>query len=87
MPYITKDRRSHIDCHVDQIINYVDNDGDLNYAITRLLHLFVKKSKLCYHTINIVQGVIDCVGREFYRRVAAPYEDNKINENGDIGIL
>ena len=29
-------------------------------------------------------GVLECCKLEFYRRVAAPYEDIKIEENGDV---
>jgi len=29
-------------------------------------------------------GVLECVKQEFYRRRAVPYEEEKIEENGDI---
>ena len=29
-------------------------------------------------------GVLECAKLELYRRVAAPYEDDKIDENGDV---
>lgn len=31
-----------------------------------------------------IGGAIECAKLEFYRRVAAPYEDKKIAENGDV---
>ena len=30
------------------------------------------------------RGALRCAQMEFYRRVAAPYEDKKIQENGDV---
>jgi hypothetical protein len=29
-------------------------------------------------------GVLENIKQEFYRRAAAPYEDRKINQNGDV---
>lgn len=37
-----------------------------------------------YKHINDVLGVLGAVTAEFYRRVAAPYEDLKIRDNGDV---
>lgn len=31
-----------------------------------------------------ILGVLSCVQQEFYRRVVAPYEDQKCRENGDV---
>ena len=35
-------------------------------------------------TIGDVVNAMECAKLEFYRRVAAPYEDTKIKENGDV---
>jgi hypothetical protein len=37
-----------------------------------------------YRRINEVMGALECAKQEFYRRVAVPYEDKKIKENGDV---
>jgi hypothetical protein len=37
-----------------------------------------------YAEINEVVGVLECCKLELYRRLAAPYEDTKIKENGDV---
>ena len=29
-------------------------------------------------------GVLECAKLELYRRMAAPYEDEKIEDNGDV---
>lgn len=88
MPYITKDKRAEIDKEVDALIeaikknnNNTSLDGVLNYTITRMLvELYEKR----YHDINAAIGVLECAKQEFYRRQAAPYEDVKTNENGDV---
>jgi hypothetical protein len=37
-----------------------------------------------YQQIAEVMGALAATQAEFYRRVAAPYEDRKIEENGDV---
>jgi hypothetical protein len=39
---------------------------------------------LSYQTINDIVGALEGAKLEFYRRVAVPYEDKKIIENGDV---
>jgi hypothetical protein len=34
--------------------------------------------------VNEAIGVLECAKLELYRRVAAPYEDEKIAESGDV---
>lgn len=58
--------------------------GELNYQLTMLIKRYVDEHGLCYVTINDVVGALEGAKIEFYRRVAAPYEDRKISENGDV---
>ena len=37
-----------------------------------------------YSKINAIIGILECIKLELYRRVAAPYEDVKAAENGDV---
>lgn len=85
MPYIQADARPAIDALVDPLIEHLENadDGSVNYAITRILRgVYAKQVR--YERINRAMGVLACVQAEFYRRVAAPYEDQKTRENGDV---
>lgn len=76
MPYIrTEDRHP-------QTRRTPKNPGQLNYAITLLCKEYL--ASIGYNSINEVIGVLECVKQEFYRRVAVPYEDEKIEENGDV---
>ena len=58
--------------------------GQLNYAITCVLKDYIESNGLSYDTINDIVGALEGAKLEFYRRVAAPYEDKKIIENGDV---
>ncbi len=58
--------------------------GELNFQFTELIKLYMATNGLSYSTINNVVGALEGAKLEFYRRVAAPYEDKKIKENGDV---
>ena len=58
--------------------------GELNYLITTLLTDYLLAKGVSYQTINDCLGALSGATLEFYRRVAAPYEDLKIKENGDV---
>ena len=87
MPYIAKDDRPRFDETLDELIKTlkerpVENvDGDINYCVTRILK---EVYPLRYFHLNRAMGVLSCIQQEFYRRVAAPYEDTKIQQNGDV---
>ena len=80
MPYITQDRRAAL-----AEGSAPDNAGELNYLVTRLLDSYlVHQGGVRYARINEVIGVLECAKLEAYRRIAAPYEDIKIEESGDV---
>ena len=87
MPYISQDDRNQLDGTIDELaidLSLMDDTrfaGALNYTITRLL---IKTTQERYASIALAMGTLDCVGREFYRRLVAPYEDKKCAENGDV---
>ena len=57
--------------------------GTLNYIITRLVHWWLGDNPN-YERYNAAIGVLECAKLELYRRKVSPYEDEKINENGDV---
>jgi len=87
MPYILKDRRKEINPLLVELIKEVQKDettaGDLNYAISQIIWN-AYDAKPGYARANSLMGVLQGVQAEFYRRKVAPYEDEKIDENGDI---
>lgn len=58
--------------------------GELNYQISKLLNDFVAMKQLNYATINEAVGALECAKLEFYRRVAADYENLKATQNGEV---
>lgn len=87
MPYIKTEDRLKLDDLIDELANELSCDkngieGNLNYTFTRLIddHL---KNNLNYKNLNAMVGVLECCKQELYRRIAGPYEDTKVEENGD----
>jgi len=58
--------------------------GQLNYLFTTMLSQYLQLNGTSYQTINDIVGALEGAKLEFYRRVAVPYEDQKIKENGDV---
>ena len=70
--------------HKDNISNeeFLDIVGDINYCFSRIVAKLM--GDVSYGKIAMITGVLENIKEEFYRRVASPYEDKKIIENGDI---
>lgn len=77
MPYIKREDRQ-------RAAATPENQGELNYALTLVLTDYMCRKGLRYAHINDCLGALEGAKLEFYRRVAAPYEDAKIEENGDV---
>jgi len=79
MPYITEDARQST-----HMLQYEPrNAGELNFLITTFIRDYYNAMP-CYQSINDIVGALEGAKLEFYRRVAAPYEDTKIIQNGDV---
>ena len=61
-----------------------ETPGELNYELTLKCLKYLEVNGLDYQTINDVVGALEGCKLEFYRRVAVPYENKKIEENGDV---
>jgi hypothetical protein len=116
MPYITQDERKQI-----ALGKPPSTPGQLNYVITRLviessigtlkahiieeILLYSNGKPQSYTLFNEIMGVLECVIKEYRRRVCfdvyidsvfevlkeefysqyvGPYEDKKIEQNGDV---
>lgn len=84
MPYIQMVDRQRIEPVIEPMLREAEGYslGELNYIITRLIHTALGRTS--YARIAELTGVLENVKQEFYRRKAAPYEDTKIAENGDV---
>ena len=81
MPYIRKESRKALDKYVNTIPSKTLNIGELNYVITKILLNHKPKN---YQDYNQLIGVLECIKLEFYRRMVAPYEDLRKQEQGEI---
>jgi hypothetical protein len=82
MPYIRKEIRPTMDTVVDQMIKAgVQVDGDLNYILFKFCKNHVKPS---YNNYKNFLGELNEAAEEIRRRLLAPYENLKIEENGDV---
>ncbi len=80
MPYITQERRELL------LGNILLDDlcaGDMNYLFTAIVdrYMGIKEN---YQRYNDCIGALEGAKMELYRRKVAPYEDTKIEQNGDV---
>lgn len=92
MPYVGREDRSSLDGVIEEAVKKLMDTpnadslgpapGNLNYMISRIVAGCV--GKVSYGKIAMATGVLENVKQELYRRMASPYEDEKIKINGDI---
>lgn len=82
MPYIKQIHRLKFLKSLDQT-PVPTNVGELNYLLSTVIKSYLGENTN-YQKINDILGALEGAKLEFYRRVAIPYEDGKITENGDI---
>jgi hypothetical protein len=78
MPYIKQDDRERLD------MDSAKNAGELNFILTEFCRRYFEENGGRYQQINDIIGALEGCKLEFYRRLAGPYEDGKIKENGDV---
>lgn len=83
MPYIPKIDRQPVEPISGQL---AATEGQLNYQISRLIHWYLRSHGTTYTNLNAVIGVLECAKLEVARRLLAPYEERKCNENGDVYV-
>ena len=77
MPYIPVTARKHAQ-------SSPLTDGDLNYALTVVVQEWMTRQAPGYATIARAVAALECAKLELYARVARPYEDQKMLQNGDV---
>jgi hypothetical protein len=90
MPYISQEQRKALDGLIDNLAqeasklgkDETERAGILNYITTRLAMALIPQDR--YWKIALTAGVFSNLANEFYRRLAAPYEDKKMKEHGDV---
>lgn len=85
MPYIEDiDREKFEKLELDGVAENIENAGQMNYVVTMLIKSYLERKGLCYQNLNDLLGALEGAKLELYRRVAAPYEDKKVESNGDV---
>jgi hypothetical protein len=99
MPYVKAEYRTALDPAIRELSRSIVEvartmpeetafAGLLNYACTSVAMQVIEGrfGRIRYGTIATVTGVFKNIADEFYRRVAAPYEDDQIAANGDVPL-
>jgi len=99
MPYISKKLRDDLDDQIGFIIDVFEGkdpqgnsmgiqddnlSGVINYIAFRLIKWYIFSGGISYNRINSAIGILECCKQEVYRTIAAPYEEEKKRENGDV---
>jgi hypothetical protein len=86
MPYIKQEERTRFGEMFRKLYEAgkINNPGELNYLFTIIINHYLIGNGINYQRINDVMGALEGAKLEMSRRVAAPYEDSKILQNGDL---
>ncbi len=88
MPYINQDERDILEPALRNLRTAIAaipgaHDGQINYVVTRLINELLC-DRLGYVNLERGIGLLECAKLELYRRMAAPYEEAKRHENGEV---
>jgi len=89
MPYLPTEERYDIERIIPQLSAAIlapgtNTPGSLNFAISSLVDEMVAARGESYGLYDAIMGALECSKREIYRRMVAPYENEKQKENGDV---
>jgi len=87
MPYIKEKERVKFEKVIKDLVKLLEKDkenlaGNLNYVVTSIIKRLSKN--LRYKKANEIIGALECIKLEYYRRVLAPYEEQKRKLEGDV---
>jgi len=94
MPYIKPENRDHINLKLEKLIQHfssrrtfvpeIEIKGEITYTFYKICCEILKMDKVSYNRLSMLTSCLEDAKLEFYRRKIAPYEDLKIQENGDV---
>ena len=92
MPYLAQEKKDFLDseCDVRNLSDKMTNEsiqdfvGYLNYLNFVFVKRWIKKNGNKYFVFAAIIGTLICCILEIYRKLVAPYEDEKILENRDV---
>lgn len=83
MPYIKPKDREKFKEFLEKL-PVPENAGELNYLITSLIDKCLRNTDINYQVLNDILGALEGAKQEFYRRFVQDFEEEKIQQNGDI---
>ena len=91
MPYVNQSIRYEFRSYLSPLETFISErglmPGELNYLISCLVDDYLRAEGLTYSTLNDVIGALECAKQEVYRRVVAPYEDDKRAKHGEVYLV
>ncbi len=85
MPYIPEKEKNEMSDYIENLRVFIESKGDLNYVICELVgRLIVDSDKISYTQMSEWIDAVHDAETELRRRLLFPYEDLKIEENGDV---
>jgi hypothetical protein len=85
MPYIDRTRREKFEASLKALWDLIDDEGELNYVMTKLaIHFVARQGGESYRNLSKAMSAFENAKLEFYRRKVAPYENLKSLQNGDV---
>lgn len=80
MPYIKPENRARL-MDPDEPVNTM---GELTYVLFYNMMVYLEQKGMSYQTLGEITSAADNAKVEFQRRFLAPYEDERLAENGDV---
>ncbi len=84
MPYIPQEKRDLFDPALEKLSGEIKTQGELNYCIFKLSALIVRRVGKNYDNLSMCSSAMEHAKLEWYRKFLGPYEDEKIQEHGEI---
>lgn len=84
MPYIKDTYKREMTDAINDLFNFIESKGDLNYAICALVGKVILESGVNYTNMSEKIGAVHDAEAELRRRLLDPYEDIKMAQNGDV---
>ena len=81
MPYIEDANRR---CDLSSSVAVPRNPGELSFTIATVIDDYFAVADQNFENLNAVKGVLDSLGCEIQRRFLDPYEEKKLQENGEV---
>lgn len=84
MPYLTEGNKEALAPIVEAMAEVgITDPAELNYLVCKATNIFLGDQPR-YRNFNAAMGAIECAKLEIQRRLVAPYEMRKAQQNGDI---